>query len=100
MSPQTRMREQIGRVRRKMAEKLSEALGTYIDPADLHSAQGHHRTSRLSEATQWEGPMGIASWDSMTDCLRHGFDVERGSVASPTVMGRSVSIAIHAKAKG
>lgn len=90
-------RRRPGRVRSKLAGMLSERLGTYISPDDLREAAGFWRTSGKSEALRWEGPKGIGSWNTMTDCVRYGFNIEQGTMATPTTLGRGYPIAINAR---
>ena len=87
-----------GRVRHRLALMLSKALGTYIDPGDLQEAVGYWRTCPGSEALRWEAPGGIGSWSTMSDCVRYGFDIERGSMAAPTTLGYAYPIAVNARA--
>lgn len=56
---------------------LSEALETYIDPGDIWSQSGDYRTNKNHEALVWGVGVEIGSWDTMTMCVRNGFDVTR-----------------------
>lgn len=87
-----------GRTRHKLAAMLSKALGTYVDPGELQEAQGWWRTNPGSEALRWEASGGIGSWSTMTDCVRHGFDIERGDMSKPTTLGYAYPIAVNARA--
>lgn len=91
------MNRRPGRIKVKLAEMLSQSLGTFIDPYELRDAAGYWRTDRRSEALRWEGPLGIGSWSTMSDCVRYGFDIEHGCIAAPTTLGRGWPIAINAK---
>jgi hypothetical protein len=89
-----------GRIKEKLAEALSKELGTVITAYDFREAVGWWRTSFQSEALRWEVPsLGVGSWSTMTDCVRYGFDIERGSIVEPTTLGRAYPIAINARSK-
>jgi hypothetical protein len=83
----------IGRTRHRLAEMLSEALGEYVDPADIWSQSGAYRTQVRHDALVWGVGTQIGSWDTMTDCVKHGFTVtrERGH-REPTPSGCPIQI--------
>lgn len=81
-----------GRLRCKLAEMLSEALGTYVDPAEIWTQTGEYRTNKMHDALVWGGPHDIGSWDTMTKCVRNGFDVTHGTFRSPTCSGCRIQI--------
>lgn len=87
----------LGRTRIKLAEMLSVALETYVDPADLWEQSGDYRTNKMHEALVWGvNHLGVGSWDTMTDCVRHGFDVTR-RVSFRQPMSSGMAIQIDAK---
>jgi hypothetical protein len=71
---------------------LSEALGTYVDPASLWTQTGDYRTNKMHDALVWGGPEGIGSWDTMTKCVRNGFEVTYGTFRNPTCSGCPIQI--------
>lgn len=84
----------IGKTRARLATMLEEAfkaqgLSANIDPGNLRPASGAWRTMAHLDVYRWEGccavtyPNGatlttpLYCWDTMTDCVRHGFVIER-----------------------
>jgi len=77
-----------GRTRRRLREIL-EALGFQVEA--LRPALGYWRSDHRADVLRWEGvgrvrdwpglPVGMSvqfgSWNTMTDCVRNGVDVER-----------------------
>lgn len=73
------------KIRDRLAAKLTEALGFEVLADDLQAASGHWRTSNFADVFRWESPRhSIASWSTMTDCLRHGFDVTHAPTCAGT----------------
>lgn len=70
-----------GRTRRRLAAMLQEK-GHPVKAEDLHSVQGHHRQDQFSYRWSWVSPAGahisISSHDTMTECVRLGFDLHPG----------------------
>jgi hypothetical protein len=67
--------------RDKLAKMLAEKLGFEVRADDLIPAKGFYRTSHFSECLRWEGFVGghsIGSWDTMTKCIRNGFEISEG----------------------
>lgn len=70
-----------GRIREKLAEMLSEQIGRPVHAVDIWRQSPRH--IRFYGAAVWgadtyTGKSSICSWDTMTDCVRHGFSVEEG----------------------
>jgi hypothetical protein len=68
-----------GRVREKLAEMLTKALGTPVHAVDIWRQSPRH--IRFYGAAVWgadtyQGKRSICSWDTMSDCVRRGFTVE------------------------
>jgi hypothetical protein len=83
----------IGRTRHRLAEMLSEALGEYVDPADIWSQSGAYRTQVKHDALVWGVGVRIGSWDTMTDCVKRGFTVtHKGGPHQPTASGCPIQI--------
>lgn len=80
------------KLRTKLASML-RAKGLIIEPEDIRPALGHYRSSRYADVYRWDAwcvtrdfaipdatyPNGIrinlASWDTITDCVRYGFEL-------------------------
>jgi hypothetical protein len=76
-------RRKVGRTRERLAEVILRDLGLVVDPADLWMQEGFYR-SRYHDLARWgsydahdpKDPPAIkthiASWDTMTECVRRG----------------------------
>lgn len=69
-----------GRVRKRIAELL-QAQGFDVEAEDLDTQEGAYRgphwdLARWFANCEKDGkPVYIYSWDTMTDCVRHGLEV-------------------------
>lgn len=71
-------------IRARLATKLTEALGFEVKADDLTAAQGAYRTGN-GDYFRWEAARhSIASWSTMTNCLRKGFNVTTGKTCAGT----------------
>jgi hypothetical protein len=71
----------------RLAPELSRLCNATIAPADIQifPAQGYWRQCK-ADVMQWTGTFSIGTlthdigcWESVTDCLRYGFTIKRGS---------------------
>lgn len=72
-----------------------------VDPSELYPVKGWHRTSRhiLNDTYRWEGfgslralpgvRVSLYSFDTMTNCVRHGVNVVRDTPTSFDVDAKS-----------
>lgn len=74
----------IGRTRQRLAEMLTKELGARVAPDDFAPVTGYWRSSPYADCMRWDGfvtiegvPRSIGSWDTMKDCVRHGFTISR-----------------------
>lgn len=85
---QGRRANQVGRVREKLAALIC-AQGFFIDAADLRWVDGQyshvtddcerwtgHGKIGTGAALPWDMDAQFYSWDTMTDCARHGIIIE------------------------
>jgi hypothetical protein len=100
-----------GRTKERLAALL-RAEGFEVHAEDLCDVRGHWRTSKYAIVYRWEcfgnakrpgdfplcPDMGVslASWDTMTACVRRGIVVQQESKMSPP--GLATAYEIHAKA--
>jgi hypothetical protein len=80
----------VGTTRKKLA-KLLEAYGFEIMTGDLIPVQGVYRNSPYHDVQRWNGwgkakghatlndgiEVSFGSWDTMTECVRHGIEVDQ-----------------------
>lgn len=115
------MSRKIGQTRQRLAVMAVEAFAAIgkearCDPTELRPAQGHWRTSLYADVYRWEGSIELklsdgsfmrvclVSWDTMTDCVRHGFTVKqdhKGSgYAAYANQSRTHPVLVRARARG
>lgn len=73
-----------GKVRLKLAEML-RAKGFDVQAEDLWIQLGGYRHRNWDLARWGHYPTGVHSWDTMTDCVRYGFDVGKDNELSANV---------------
>lgn len=67
------------KVRERLARMLTAQLGFEVRLEDLYPARGWYRSSPRSDCLRWDGEHSIASWSTMTDCVRRGFTITEGA---------------------
>lgn len=88
----------IGRTRERLPGFLVKAFADIgitarFEPKYLRPAEGYWRTSIYADVYRWEGQgemllsdgswstISVDSWDTMTDCVRHGCTVSKDGVS-------------------
>lgn len=81
-------RRKVGHIRERLAELLLQE-GISVEPDDLWMQEGFYRsryhdlarwgsytarwvTGKAPDGCRWTLPIHLCSWDTMTDCVRHG----------------------------
>lgn len=67
------------KVRERLASMLTAQLGFEVLADKLYPARGWYRSAPQSDCLRWEGEPSIASWSTMTDCVRRGFTISEGA---------------------
>lgn len=71
------MSQPIGRIRVRLSELLSERLSARIMPENIHPVVGAWKCRDVYRWKCYSDTVPIASWCTMSDCLRHGFSIDR-----------------------
>lgn len=71
-----------GRIREKLAEMLTKQIGKEVHAVDIWRQSPRHIRfygSAVWGADTYTGKSSICSWSTMTECVRHGFTVEKAA---------------------
>lgn len=86
-----------GRIREKLAEMLTSQIGREVHAVDIWKQSPRHIRfygSAVWGADTYAGKSSICSWDTMTECVRYGFEVEKDTTKSSRAYA---DYEIHAK---